>query len=311
MRVLVMGAGAVGGFYGGALARTGHDVTFITRGAHLEALRERGLELRSGDESRLLRPVKAVASPADAVAGQDFDLVLFTVKGYDTAPAAEALRLAIGPETSVLTLQNGVDSIEQLGAALGAERILAGTTVVATTIAAPGVIEQSTPFSQVVLGEPAGGVTPRVERIATALRETGVEVTVHPDATVAVWEKFVMLAPHATLTTACATPVGPIRETPEGLALYRTLIAEAVVVGRATGVALPPDAGDKALAFIQSLPPTAKTSMQRDFERQRRVELEQLTGTVVRRGAALGVPTPTFEALYPVLKARARSFGAA
>jgi 2-dehydropantoate 2-reductase len=134
-------------------------------------------------------------------------------------------------------------------------------------------------------------------------------VTVSADPRAAVWSKFVMLAPHATLTSASQTPVGPIRETPEGLALYRQLVAEAVAVGRAEGVALAPDAEETAMDAITSFPPGTKTSLQVDFERQNRVELEQLTGAVVRRGRQAGVPTPGFVPLYAVLKARALSYG--
>src|SRR5947209_5781169 len=186
MRVLVMGSGAIGGYYGGLLARRGHDVAFVARGAHLAAMQERGLEIRSGEGTIALRPVRAVA--------------------------------------------------------------------------------------------------PRAEAIADALRDAGVEVTVSADPRAAVWSKLVMLAPHATLTSASQTPVGPIRETPEGLALYRQLVAEAVAVGRAEGVALAPDAEEAAMDAITSFPPGTKTSLQVDFERQNRVELEQLTGAVVRRG---------------------------
>jgi 2-dehydropantoate 2-reductase len=148
-----------------------------------------------------------------------------------------------------------------------------------------------------------------VAAIAAALREAGVEVTVSPDPAVAVWTKFLMQAPHATLTSACQASLGAIRGTPEGAALYETLIREVAAVGRAAGVALPPDAVEATLATIRGLPDEARTSMQRDFEHQRRVELEQLTGAVVRRGQALGVPTPAFAALYAVLRVRALAFG--
>jgi len=307
MRALVMGAGAIGGYYGGLLAQRGHDVAFVARGAHLAAMQERGLEIRSGEGTIALRPVRAVAAPAEA--GADFDLALFAVKTYDTEEAAAALRPAVGPRTAVLTLQNGVDSAGQLSAALGAEHVLAGATYVAATLVEPGVISHTTPFRRITFGELSGAITPRAEAIADALRDAGVEVTVSADPRTAVWSKFVMLAPHASITSASQTPVGPIRETPEGLALYRQLVAEAVAVGRAEGVALAPDAEAAAMDAIISFPPGTKTSLQVDFERQNRVELEQLTGAVVRRGRQAGVPTPGFDPLYAVLKARALSYG--
>jgi 2-dehydropantoate 2-reductase len=307
MRVVVMGAGAVGGFYGWALADRGHEVAFVARGAHLAAMRERGLEVRTGGAARLLRPVEAIASPAEA--GGPADLILFTVKGYDAVAAAAALRPIVGPRTAVLTLLNGVDSADQLAAALGAEHVLAGTTLILTSLAAPGVIEQTSPFRRITMGELTGGVGPRAEAIAAALTEAGVEVTLSPDPLVGVWTKFIMQAPHATMTTACESPLGPIRDTPEGSAAYLTLIGEAVAVGRASGVALPADAVEATMDVIRAFPAEATTSMQRDFAARRRTELDQLTGAAARRGAALGVPTPAFAALYAVLRVRALAFG--
>lgn len=310
MRVLVMGAGAIGGYYGALLAEHGHDVTFVARGAHLAALREFGLELRRDGQAKRQYPVQAIASPADVPQHQGgFDLVLFTVKTYDTIAAATALRPVIGTKTTVLTLQNGVDSAAELSAVLGAERVLAGTTLVATTLVAPGIIERTSPFQKITLGEQDGTVTLRVETIAAALRAADIEAVVSSDPQRAVWEKFIVLAPHASITSACQSPVGPIRETPEGAMLYRTLIAEAVAVGHASGVALTADAVEATVALVMSVPPTLKTSMQHDYERGHRVELEHLTGAVVRRGRALGVPTPAFDPLYAILKVRALTCG--
>lgn len=302
-----MGAGAVGGYYGAALAGRGHAVTFVARGPHLDAMRERGLTVRSGGRATVLRPVHAVADPGEA--SGDLELVLFTVKGYDTESAALALRPVVGPRTVVLTLQNGVDSGDRLGAVLGADRVLVGTTVIATAIAEPGIIDQANPIRRIELGEPSGGPTPRVEIIATALRDAGVDVRVTADVRRAVWEKFVRLAPGATLTSACQGSIGAVRDSPEGAALYRTLVAETVAVGRQTGVALPADAVESAMSQIKALPPDMRTSMQLDYERRRRVELEDLTGAVVRLGRRLGVPTPAYDVLYAVLKVRAATFG--
>ena len=306
VRILVMGAGAVGGFFGGKLAQRGHDVIFVARGAHLGAMRERGLELRSGAERTVIHPVTAVASPVDAAS--DIELVLFTVKGYDTIPAASALREVVGPPTAVLTLQNGVDSPDQLAAILGPEHVLAGTTYVFTAVVEPGIIETG-PMRRIVFGELSGEVTPRVEAIADALRDGGIDMTVSADPRRALWEKFVTLAPNATITSACQLPVGEIRHVPEAAALYRALITEAVAVGQASGVEFADDVIDATLEFIMALPPSAMTSMQRDYERRHPVELEQLAGAVVRRGSELSVPTPAFAALYAVLKARALAFG--
>jgi 2-dehydropantoate 2-reductase len=307
MRVLVMGAGAVGGVYGAALAGRGHPVTFVARGAHLDAMRERGLTIRREGRSMVLHPVHAVADPGEA--GDGFELVLFTVKGYDTEPAAEALQPIVSPRTAVLTLQNGVESEDRLGAVLGADRILVGTTLIATTVAAPGIIDQANPLQRIELGEPSGAITPRVDAVAAALRDAGVEARVTANVRRAVWDKFIRLAPGATLTSACQATIGQVRSTPEGAALYRTLIAETVAVGRAAGVALPPDAVEAAIGLIGKLPAEMKTSMQLDFERRRRVELEDITGGAVRLGRRFGVATPVYDLLYAVLRVRAAAFG--
>jgi 2-dehydropantoate 2-reductase len=308
MRVLIMGSGGIGGYFGGMLAlRGGHEVTFVARGAHLAAMRARGLEIRTGGETHLLQPVEVVDRPAEARG--PFDYVLFAVKCYDTAAAAEALRPAVGPETAVVPFQNGVESVEQLSAVFGPERVLAGVARIETTILEPGVIDQRSPFKRIELAEPSGQITPRLERLAAALRQAGAEVTVADDAQRILWEKFIMLAANASITSVCQAPNGPIREVPEGLQLYRDLIREADAVARAGGVNLPPDTPDKALATVSGLPYQFGTSMQRDFERHNRVELEQLTGAVVRRGQALGVPTPAFGVVYAILKVRAASFG--
>ena len=303
MRVLVMGAGAVGGFYGWRLLERGHAVTFVARGPQREALSRRGLEVRSHGRSLGVRPVHVVADPRDAEPGPDF--VLFTVKGYDTEAAGRALRPVVRSTTAVLALQNGVDAPERLGGIVGADRVLIGTTVLEATVAEPGIVEQGGPPPRIVVGEPSGVVTARVEAIAAAFREAGVEVHVTTDPRRALWEKFVRLAPGATLTSACQAPIGALRDLPETAVLYRTLVAEAVAVGGAAGAGLPSDAVDAAWAWISALPGSMKTSMQRDFERGHRVELEELTGTIVRLGGRLGVSTPAFAVLYAVLKARA------
>jgi 2-dehydropantoate 2-reductase len=302
-----MGAGAVGGFYGAALAGRGHAVTFVARGAHLDALQARGLAIRRGGDTTVLHPVQAVADPAEA--GRGIELVLFTVKAFDTESAARALQPAVDRRTTVLTLQNGVESEERLAAALGAERVLLGTATISTTVGEPGIIEQANPLCRIELGEPSGAATPRIEAIAAVLRDAGVEIRVSADVRRAVWEKFVRLAPGATLTSASQATIGEARSAPESAGLYRALIAETVAVGRAAGAALPDDAVEAAVAFIGALPHGMKTSMQLDFERRRRVELEGITGAVVRLGRRFGVATPVYDVVYPILKLRAQAFG--
>ena len=311
MRVLVMGAGGVGGYYGGLLARAGHEVTFVARGAHLAALQERGLEVRTQGQTIRIQPVTAVAQPAGAAGpGGDFDLALFTVKNYDTEPAAAALEPALGPQTAVLSLQNGVDFPDVLAALLGPQRTLAGVTFIAAAVAEPGVILENGFSRAVTLGEPGGTeVTPRVRAIVHAFQEAGVEAQATADARQMLWDKFVVVAPHATISALCQTPVGVTRRTPEAMELYRTMIQEALDVAGAAGCTFAPDRAEQIVALFQSAPEGQTSSMQRDYGARRRVELEALTGSVVRLGRRYGVPTPRFEALYAVLKVRAETFG--
>ena len=308
MRVLVMGSGGVGGYFGGLLAKAGHDVVFVARGAHLEALQTNGLTLIDRGDTSLLKPVTAVRLPADA--GGTFDLVLFTVKTYDTIEAAEAIKPVVGPGTSVVPLQNGVDAVDEIGGVIGADRVVGGATNIGARINEPGVVERFSPFCNITVGEPAGGTSERVEAVASALRAAGVDdVTASADITRAVWEKFMLLAPLASTTSAANVASGKVRGTAEGHALWKQMMQEVLAVGRASGVNLPDESAANVEKFFLNLPDTHTTSMQRDYDGQRRVELEHLAGSVIRRGKAVGVATPTFDVVYAVLRIRALSFG--
>lgn len=307
MRVMMMGSGGVGGFVGAGLFDTGHDVTFVARGAHLEAIREHGLCMLSEDGSRRYLQVDVVERPADA--GATFDLVVFAVKAYDTQSAAELLVPAVGDETSVLTLQNGIDSVPMLSSVLGAEHVIGGATWLTAHIDGPGVIEYQDALVRAAIGEPAGGLSDRVEAIAEALRGCGIETEVSDDITRILWSKIVLLSVHGGMSAACQLPLGDILST-EGMEdVYRLMFDEAASVGRALGVDLPESTSDDLLALLQSAPADNTTSLQVDFGHQRRVELEYLTGAVVRRGREAGVPTPALQAIYLSLKAKARAFG--
>ncbi len=306
MRILVMGTGGVGGYYGGVLASAGHDVTFVARGAQLEALQARGLEVRTQGRTIRVQPTHAVGVPTDA---GDVELALFTVKTYDTETAARALAPAVGPRTNVLTLQNGIDSVDILSRIIGAERILAGVTLVASGVVEPGVIQENGFSRKIVFGEPSGGTSERVQSLERTLREAGLDAEASTNARQAIWDKFVLLAPHASISALTQTPIGVTRETPEAMELYRAMIAEVKAVGEASGMSFAPDVADTIVGNFMTAPPGQTSSMQRDYAAQRRVELEYITGTVVRRARQLGVPTPAFDALYAILKVRARTFG--
>lgn len=309
MRILVMGSGGLGGYYGARLAQAGNDVAFIARGAHLEAMQARGIEVRERErESFRLDPVRAYRRPVDA--GGTYDVVLFGVKAYDTPEAGEAIAPVVGPETNVVPLQNGIDSTDEIGRAIDPRRILVGTVQMSAKIAEPGVIERLSGTTAMKIGEPDGGRSARVEAIVGAFHAAGMEdVLAAEDATRALWEKFLWLAPIATLNSATGLPTGKIRAIPEGRETMLALQREIRAVGLAAGVNLPEASVQLAESMFANMTDAHTVSMQRDFEAGRRVELETLAGSVVRRGRRHGVPTPIFGALYAVLRARALEFG--
>jgi 2-dehydropantoate 2-reductase len=301
MRVAVVGAGGIGGLYGGLLARAGHSVTFLARGRHLDAIREHGLEIRSADFGTFVIHAPASAHPADL--GQA-DLVLFAVKTYDLQPAALVARLLLGPDASLLTFQNGLDAPDQVAAVVGEQHVLIGTTGLETTIVEPGVIGHLTPGHYVSVSALTGPPTPSAEQTAEALRRAGINVSVAPDGHRALWEKAWLLIPMATITSLCRAPIGRIRDLPETAAVIHTLLDEVTEVARAYGYDLP-EARERARVWLfDHAPAMMKASMARDFERGSRTELEALTGALVRMADAKGLDIPVSRAAYAILKLR-------
>ncbi len=299
MRIAIMGAGATGGYFGALLARAGEEVVFIARGDHLAAMRRSGLRVESTRSGEFTVPVVASDDPG---AVGPVDLVLFCVKSYDTEAAAEAIRPLVGPTTAIVTIQNGVDNAERLARRYGPDAVLGGLAFIESTIAAPGVIAHLSPFGRIIFGELAGGISERVKRLEQHLRAAGVDAQASANMTVALWEKFLFITPLAGLTSLTRLPIGPLRECPETWALYGQCTAEVWGMGRAAGVALPDDAVERNLANTRQVAASFKSSMQRDLERGKRLELEALNGYVVRRGAELGVPTPVNSVIYGALK---------
>ena len=301
MRIVIVGAGGVGGYFGAKLARGGQDVTVVARGAHLDAIRKDGLRVRSAVEGEYTAPVTAVEKvdglpPADAV--------LLCVKSFDTEAAVEQVRSVVGPQTPVLSLQNGVDNEDKTDRVLGPGRALGGVAYVFATIEAPGVIAH-TFAGTVVLGEMDGRVTPRAERLREAFAAAGVPVTLSSDIRRVLWEKYLMLAAQAGLTALTRYPIGVIRDTPETWRMYRLIVEELAALGRASNVALAPDAVETTLANAGKLAPHLSSSMHYDLVHGKRLELEALHGHAVRLGQRLGVPTPTVFAVYAALKPHA------
>ena len=299
MRIAILGPGGVGGYFGGRLAAAGEDVTFIARGAHLKAIRDTGLRVESANGDFHVHPARATDDPATV---GPVDAVLFAVKLFDTEAAAEFARPLVGPDTVVVNLQNGVESEAITAGILGPDRVMGGVAYIAAVIAEPGLVRQTGAFARLVFGEMDGTLSDRGRRLEDACRRAGIEATLSPQVQVEIWRKFLMLAAVSSITTATRRPIGALRGDPDLRRLFADAIAEAAAVGRASGVALPPDAEAATMTLLDGLPAPMVASMVHDLNAGRRLELDRLGGAVVRLGRALGVPTPVHAALYAVLK---------
>lgn len=307
MKILIMGTGGVGGYYGGLLAQQGNEVTFISRGAHLYAIRHEGLKVKSVHGDFIVAPADAIEDPSKL---DPMDLVLFCVKTYNTDEAAEAIHPVVGPQTAVLSLQNGIDAAERIGKVVGMEHVVGGTTWLSSAVEAPGVIKQVSQFRRIVLGELGGGRSERVQSIYEALKQTGITVEVSEDIRKILWTKFVFIASASSLGSLTRLPIGEYRSIPEARNLVSSIMREVEALARAQGVQLDSDVIQKSLDFVDNAAPHIKPSMQLDVENGRRTELESMVGVIGRKGRELGVPTPAadfvYAALLPVeLKARA------
>jgi len=299
MKVAVLGAGGVGGYYGGLLAQCGQDVTFIARSAHLHAIQERGLSVESVHGSFEIRPARATDDPAQVGL---VDLVLVTVKNYDLQAAAQGARPLFGPQTVALPLLNGLDAADRLSAVLGKELVLAGLTHISSSVTAPGVIRQVSGVRRITFGEQDGEITPRAERVRDLLSSSGVDVVLTPAVEIALWEKFVFIASISGVCCLARQAVGPVLRTPETRQLYIDALHEVEAVGRAKGVLLTADIAERTLAITESFAPETKPSLLVDLEAGRRLELEAMSGTVVRYGQAADIPTPVHGVIYAALK---------
>lgn len=293
-----MGAGGVGGYFGGLLARAGHDVTLIARGAHLEAIRAQGLRVE-GVEERFT--VKAPASDDPRQVGP-VDLVLYCVKTYHNATAIPLLPPLLRKDTVVLTLQNGVSSAQELAAVLGPGPILTGAVYIEVTIREPGVIVQSGGPRRIVFGEPVGGPSPRARRLCDVLVQAGIRAEVAEDTRRALWTKFMFLASFAALTGLSRAPAGKLRADPETRELLVRAMEEVLAVGQAHGVPLEHKAVSEALVFLDSVPASFTSSLHRDLDAGRPLELEVLSGDIWRLGREASVATPVHELFYRCLK---------
>ncbi|HLG74658.1 MAG TPA: 2-dehydropantoate 2-reductase [Chloroflexota bacterium] len=301
MRIAVIGAGAIGGFVGGLLARGGHEVRLLARGPHLDALRRGGLQVRSKQLGDFAPTVSATDDPAELGAN---DLVVLSVKMYDFAPAAEAAKQALAPDGQALTLQNGLDAPDELAGVVGRERVLVGTIAGEFTILEPGIVGHLTPQHVATISPLDGGVTPRLDTLAETMKISGLNVSIVEDGMRALWQKACGLIPFATITAAAECNLGEFMGQPASRDLWEALLAEIIAVGNACGYDLhQPVAGWRAFAQrgIETSP-AFTSSLARDLQAGRRTELEWLTGKIVRLSVEKSVPAPVHRALYGVLK---------
>ena len=299
MRIAVMGGGAVGGYFGGLLSRAGNDVTFIARGAHLAAMQANGLTLETPKGTLEVKQARFVSDPAEV---GECDVVLFAVKAYDIEAAAAPLKPLVGAGSTVISVLNGVDHQDRIGAVLGSANVIGGLALVSGVITAPGVIRYTSPMSALRFGEADGSMSVRALAFRDACAAAGFNVEVLTDIRRAQWEKFVGLATNAALTSLFRLPAGYIYHDPEIIPMARRAFAEVAAVGRAEGMPLAEDSADRALAIHQSFPKTMYASMYHDVAKGKPMELDSLSGHIVRRGHALGVPTPVHEMAYLALK---------
>jgi 2-dehydropantoate 2-reductase len=299
MRIAVIGAGGTGGYFGGLLALTGEQVTIVARGASLDAIRSAGLTIHSDTGGTFVVTVPVTGDPRTI---GEADLVLFCVKSYATAEAAELLPPLIGAETSVLSVQNGIDSAERIGRVIGQAPMLGAIAHVSAVVKSPGVIVQTGTLRRIVVGEFDGRDTPRARRIVETLRRAGIDSEMRPDIQVALWEKFIFICAMSGVTAMTRLPIGRIMACPESRTLMRGTLAEVEAVAHARGIAVASDYGDRMLAYMEGLHPAIRGSMAHDLAVGGRLELSTLNGTVVRLGKAHGIPTPLNGAIYAVLR---------
>ena len=298
MRIVIMGAGGIGGYFGARLAAAGNDVAFIARGAHLAAMRANGLVVRSTRGDLHLTDITATDDPNTLARA---DLVLIGVKLWDTEAAATAVKPLVRPGTAVVSFQNGIEKDDVLARILGREAVIGGTAQISVVIAGPGVIAHTGALAKLVIGELDNRRTPRIETIAATCQTAGIETEIAADIRLATWQKFAFLVAVSACTTSMRQPIGPLRGNPQTRAFLRDVMREVVAVGQAQGVPLPADFADARLAQIDTLPADMSSSMHGDLTRGNRLEVAWLSGAVAALGGNTGVPTPLNRAVFDIL----------
>ena len=298
MRIAVMGAGGIGGNLGGLLARSGNEVSLIVRGAHLEAIRQHGLRVKM-PQDEFTAEVHATNDPGEV---GPVDLVLFTVKTYHNADAIPAMRPMVGEATAVLSLQNGVETFDELAQVLGFECVLWGSAYFGAYIEAPGVITNRGVSPTILFGEVIKPERPRAQRIQETFQKAGINVELSDDMTKTLWTKFIILSSAAGITCAARHLIRPLLENSEAREMWIAGMREVEAVDRAKGVDLDPEVVEQTMGLVESLPWDYQISMHADLDRGGPLELEAINGAVVRMGQQLGISTPVNQFFYTVLK---------
>lgn len=294
-----MGTGAVGAYFGVHLARAGHDVTFVARGEHLQAMRARGLSVVGPRGDFSLPAVQATAHPEDI---GPVDVVLFCVKLYDTESATQAIAPLLSAGGVCISLQNGVDAQERIGRIVGDDSVMGGLAFVSGVIEAPGVIRYASDMSTIRFGESNGAMSARAVAFRDTCEAAGFKAELMPDIGAAQWQKMVGLASNAALSCVVRQPAGVVYNDPDLIEVARGAFSEVKAVAVAQGIAMPADIVERTLAMHQNFPPKMYASMYHDLARGRRLELDSLSGVIVRKGRELGVPTPVHSMAYACLK---------
>ena len=297
MKIAVMGAGGIGGCYGGLLAQAGNDVTLIARGAHLAAIKEKGLQLIQPEGDFTV----AVAATDDPSQVGPVELVIFSVKAHQNSKAVPLIEPLVGEDTTILTIQNGVESADELGQDYGAKRGLPGSAYLLSNITSPGVIKQLSLVPRVAFGESNGDRSQRAVAIRNIFCEANIEAELSDDISKALWSKLLYNSPANAMASAARLSPRDLIEYPHGAAMFRSAIQEVANVGTAYGISFGQDDVQRAMDLITARPMGARGSMQADLEAGRPLELEAIVGSVRRIGRKVNVPTPVFDMLYTLL----------
>ena len=296
MRIAIFGTGGVGGYFGGRLAQSGADVVFIARGEHLQAMRENGLKIDSIKGNFVIHSIQATDDPNKI---DPVDVILVSVKAWQVPEAAQAMRPMVGPETIIVPLLNGVEAPTQLADALGTEHVVGGLCGIISFVAGPGHIHHAGADPFINFGELDNNHSERVESLRRAFAQTtGITVKIPPDIQIAMWRKFLLVAPWSGIGAITRAPLGTFLDLPKTRQMLKEVMQEVFSVAQARDIALPKDVVYKTLAFMDSLPPNGTASMQRDIMEGRPSELEAQNGAVVRLGQAVGVATPLNTFIY-------------